>query len=71
VTNPTYKNFTHFHYLTGNRFQKRSAYGTFLPADTHSRHQWTWRSLGNHLYDSECYKCSAKRPVHIDGKDWS
>jgi hypothetical protein len=67
VANPAYRNASHFHYLTGHRFQKRSDYGTYLPADTHKRHQWD----GGWMSGFECKNCSAERPPFISGADWS
>lgn len=73
-SNPIYRDARHYHYLTGDRFQADPKRGSVhLPADTHPRHRWEpdnprdWRG-GHHCSKAEC---SAVRPPHIDGRDWS
>lgn len=66
VTNPIYANFSHFHYLTADRFQKHA--GMHVPTDTHPRHQWKWDA---YYIERHCTKCSAAWPRYISGRDWS
>lgn len=58
---PIYRDRLHFHFLTGDRFQKWFPHdqhmGTYLPADTHPRHHWAYESEGFY-----CTKCTAHRP---------
>lgn len=76
VVNPAYRNASHFHYLTADRFQKDPKRGNVhLPADTHPRHQWKVDEESDHrpyvAWSYHCSKCSAKRPPFIPGRDWS
>ena len=73
LVDPVYRNASHFHYLTDDRFQSyvtESEGVSFLPTDTHPRHQWEHKGYG---YNSprHCTKCSATQPPFISGKDWS
>lgn len=58
---PIYRDREHFHFLTGDRFQKRypcdGCKGTYMPADAHKRHHWAWNLEG-----FWCTQCSAHRP---------
>lgn len=73
VFNPVYRNASHFHYLTGERFRYNDLAGGHLPTDTHPRHQWeydgTWGDHGTSSH--HCTKCSAVRSPFIAGCDWS
>lgn len=72
LVNPVYRNASHFHYLTANRFQLSR--GMHLPADTHPRHRWEYDTpilTGPQALHCAKADCSAKRPPFIAGKDWS
>jgi hypothetical protein len=61
VKRPVYRDRDHFHFLTGDRFQRRyniAGQPTYLPEDTHKRHHWKFQ------WDKgfDCTKCSATRP---------
>ncbi|HUG50142.1 MAG TPA: hypothetical protein VLZ78_04010 [Terrimesophilobacter sp.] len=61
ATNPTYANRDDYHWQTGDRFHRRG--GTYLPADTHARHQWEY-DADHDVYTCvrKVSPCSAKRP---------
>lgn len=71
LVNPTYRNASHFHYLTGGRFENTEDTIMHLPHDTHSRHQWKYDNANVYSNARHCAKCSARQPEFVAGKDWS
>lgn len=66
VKYPVYRDAEHYHFKTGSRFQPRMVGSavSYLPADTHPRHQWDYQgSWGDHGRGGfTCTKCTATRP---------
>ena len=67
---PVYARADHYHFVTGHRFHRVEhvkGSPTYLPADTHPRHNWGHDS--GRLY---CRKegCSADRPGWANEEDW-
>lgn len=66
IAYPVYRDAEHFHYSTGSRFVPRLA-GSYLPVDTHPRHNWEYRSSKGFA----CTKCSATRPTTKQAEAYS